>query len=165
MAIYNYCDWRFDGTYFNPLSSNQWYFFIYLYQHVKWRLWTRKMSLIIKKYCNLCRIKFNTYKFELAWYKAVPLGTRRCCDVESKSLMLIQRRNNVVCSVGWVAVVRLQFKWVKNYFRTCYSSANISHDEHCWQCSVVYLFDLLQTPLNCLFASVNIRSPWIMLIQ
>ena len=29
-----------------------------------------------------------------------PLGTRRCCDVESTSLTLIQRRNNVVCPVG-----------------------------------------------------------------
>ena len=26
-----------------------------------------------------------------------PLDTRRCCDVESTSLTLIQRRNNVVC--------------------------------------------------------------------
>ena len=29
-----------------------------------------------------------------------PPGTRRCCDVESTSLTLIQRRNNVVCPVG-----------------------------------------------------------------
>ena len=29
-----------------------------------------------------------------------PLGTQRCCDVESTSLTLIQRRNNVVCPVG-----------------------------------------------------------------
>ena len=29
-----------------------------------------------------------------------PLGTRRCCDVESTSLTLIQRRNNVVYTVG-----------------------------------------------------------------
>ena len=28
------------------------------------------------------------------------LGTRRCCDVESTSLTLIQRRNNVVCPGG-----------------------------------------------------------------
>ena len=28
-------------------------------------------------------------------------GTRRCCDVESTSLTLIQRRNNVVCPVGF----------------------------------------------------------------
>ena len=27
-------------------------------------------------------------------------GTRRCCDVESTSMTLIQRRNNVVCLVG-----------------------------------------------------------------
>ena len=31
---------------------------------------------------------------------AYPLGTRRCCDVESTSLTLIQRRINVVCPVG-----------------------------------------------------------------
>ena len=30
----------------------------------------------------------------------IPLGTRRCCDVESTSLTLIQRRNNVVYPVG-----------------------------------------------------------------
>ena len=29
------------------------------------------------------------------------LGTRRCCDVESMSLTLIQRRNNVVYPVAW----------------------------------------------------------------
>ena len=29
-----------------------------------------------------------------------PPNTRRCCDVESTSLTLIQRRNNVVCPVG-----------------------------------------------------------------
>ena len=29
-----------------------------------------------------------------------PLGTRRCCDVESTSMTLILRRNNVVCPVG-----------------------------------------------------------------
>ena len=29
-----------------------------------------------------------------------PLGTRQCCDVESTSLTLNQRRNNVVCPVG-----------------------------------------------------------------
>ena len=32
--------------------------------------------------------------------KQFPLGTRRCCDVESTSLTLIQRRNNVVCPLG-----------------------------------------------------------------
>ena len=29
------------------------------------------------------------------------LGTRVCCDVESTSMTLIQRRNNVVCPEGW----------------------------------------------------------------
>ena len=29
-----------------------------------------------------------------------PVGTRRCCDVESTSLTLIQRRNNVGCPAG-----------------------------------------------------------------
>ena len=32
-----------------------------------------------------------------------PLGTQRCCDVESTSLMLIQRLNSVVCPVGKAA--------------------------------------------------------------
>ena len=32
----------------------------------------------------------------------IPPGTRRCCDVESTSLTLIQRRNNVMCLVGWL---------------------------------------------------------------
>ena len=31
-----------------------------------------------------------------------PLGTRRCYDVESTSLTLIQRRSNVVCPLGTV---------------------------------------------------------------
>ena len=30
-----------------------------------------------------------------------PLGTRDCCDVQSTSMTLIQRRNNVVCPVGY----------------------------------------------------------------
>ena len=30
-----------------------------------------------------------------------PLGTQRCCDVESTSMMLIQRRNNILCA-QWV---------------------------------------------------------------
>ena len=34
-------------------------------------------------------------------YKKLPTGTRRLCDVESTSLTLIQRRNNVVCA-QWV---------------------------------------------------------------
>ena len=33
-------------------------------------------------------------------YTVYPLGTRRCCDVESTSTTLIQRPNNVVCPVG-----------------------------------------------------------------
>ena len=32
----------------------------------------------------------------------MPLGTRRCCDVESTSMTLIQRRNSVVCPAGCV---------------------------------------------------------------
>ena len=30
----------------------------------------------------------------------IPLYIRRCCDVESTALTLIQRRNNIVCPVG-----------------------------------------------------------------
>ena len=49
-----------------------------------------------------------------------PLGTRRCCDVESTSLTLIQRRNNVVCPVGGycsnrhTAVPRLALLWTRS---------------------------------------------------
>ena len=38
-----------------------------------------------------------------------PLGTRRCCDVESTSMTLIQRRNNVVCPVGKCVGCRVSF--------------------------------------------------------
>ena len=34
----------------------------------------------------------------------LPLGTGRCCGVESTSLTLIQRRNNVACPVGAVVI-------------------------------------------------------------
>ena len=33
-------------------------------------------------------------------YTYSPLGTPRVCDVESTSMKVIQRRNNVVCPVG-----------------------------------------------------------------
>ena len=33
-------------------------------------------------------------------YHSHPLGTRRCCDVESTSMTLIQCRSNVVCPLG-----------------------------------------------------------------
>ena len=33
-----------------------------------------------------------------------PLGTRRCCDVESTSLTLNQRCNNVMCLEGWLHI-------------------------------------------------------------
>ena len=37
-----------------------------------------------------------------AWLSVIiPLGTRHCRDVKSTPLALIQRRNNVVCPVGW----------------------------------------------------------------
>ena len=38
-----------------------------------------------------------------------PRGARRCCDVKSTSVTLIQRRNNVMCPVGGV----LMKKWNK----------------------------------------------------
>ena len=37
----------------------------------------------------------------MLWHSLCPLGTRRCYDVESASMTLIQRRNNVVCPVGY----------------------------------------------------------------
>ena len=39
----------------------------------------------------------------------IPLGTLLCCDVESTSLKLIHRRNNVVCLVGDVLAVGAHF--------------------------------------------------------
>ena len=33
-------------------------------------------------------------------YHSHPLGIRRCCDVESTSMTLIQCRNNIVCPLG-----------------------------------------------------------------
>ena len=40
-----------------------------------------------------------------------PLGTRLCCDVESTSLTLIQRRNNVCAqwkiSTGWCSIIKV----------------------------------------------------------
>ena len=44
--------------------------------------------------------------FQHSQAKIVPLGTRRCCDVESTSMTLIQRRNDVVCPVGLLLSVR-----------------------------------------------------------
>ena len=35
------------------------------------------------------------------WNRDLRLGTRRCCDVEATSKTLLQRRNNVVCPLGW----------------------------------------------------------------
>ena len=37
-------------------------------------------------------------------FEHYPLGTRRCCDVESTSMTLIQRRNNVVWRVGTLVI-------------------------------------------------------------
>ena len=49
------------------------------------------------------------------FYYHFPLGTWRCCDVESTSSTLIQRRNNVVCPVGWN--VRFQ-TWDKTWHKS-----------------------------------------------
>ena len=40
-----------------------------------------------------------------------PPNTRRCCDVESTSLTLLQRRNNVVCPVGRFPSARNVLYW------------------------------------------------------
>ena len=42
-----------------------------------------------------------------------PPGTRRCCDVESTSLTVIQRRNNAMCPAGspLVSIVGLEGEW------------------------------------------------------
>ena len=61
-------------------------------------------------------------------YKPSPLGTRRCCDVESTSMTLIQRRNNVVCPVGGDKNVKMRFS-VKRYLaggRNSRSTAQLS---------------------------------------
>ena len=47
---------------------------------------------------------FGLYGLYKIIQRCNPMGTRRCCDVESTSLTLIQRRNNVVCQVGMVNV-------------------------------------------------------------
>ena len=41
-----------------------------------------------------------------------PLGTRRCCDVESKLMTLIRRRNTVVCLVGSYSAVFITVLYV-----------------------------------------------------
>ena len=42
----------------------------------------------------------------------IPLDTRRCCDVELTSLTLIQRRNNVVCPVGYTILNSKAMKFI-----------------------------------------------------
>ena len=49
---------------------------------------------------NLCALCNTRQSIKQSNTHACPLGTRRFCDAEATSLTLIQRRNNVVCSVG-----------------------------------------------------------------
>ena len=55
-----------------------------------------------------------------------PLGTRRCCDVESTSLTLIQRRSNAVCPVGWWMV-----NWVVCYRFVADNSTEVLQRSNC----------------------------------
>ena len=49
----------------------------------------------------------NIVIFGNTWNSAFPLSTWRCCDVESTSMTLIQRRNNVVCPVGYRRLISI----------------------------------------------------------
>ena len=40
--------------------------------------------------------------YSMSWYLQLPLGTQRCCDIESTSLTLIYCLNNVVWPVGCI---------------------------------------------------------------
>ena len=51
----------------------------------------------MKNNINLCELLLTVVKIETD--NDNPPGTRRCCDVESTSMTLIIRRNNVVCLV------------------------------------------------------------------
>ena len=52
--------------------------------------------------------------------KFTPLGTRRCYDVESTSMTLMQRRNNVVCPVGQLEMTFSYEKLTPPKFRPTY---------------------------------------------
>ena len=56
---------------------------------------------------------------------AHPLSVRRCCDVESTSMTLIQRRNCVVCPVG-----RLNVSVFVHYLAVGYSGATGLQQDH-----------------------------------
>ena len=58
-----------------------------------------------------------------------PLGIRRCCDVASTSMTLIQRCNNVVCPVG-----------TTEYFVNC--SVSLFHVKLAWKSVFYYLIQL-----------------------
>ena len=57
----------------------------------------RRYEVIINYGNLLFNIISHTFEYAIG---PIPLGTRRCCDVESKSMTLIQRHNNVVCPGG-----------------------------------------------------------------
>ena len=59
----------------------------------------RQTAVTICSYC--CFFLHCSVQPILTWQGAIPLGTQRCWDVEST---LIQRRNNVVCPVGWCKI-------------------------------------------------------------
>ena len=53
-------------------------------------------------------VEYHTWSITvyIAVFNHFPLSSRRCCDVESTSMTLIQRRNNVVSSVGFAFQTR-----------------------------------------------------------
>ena len=53
-----------------------------------------------------------------------PLGTQRCCDVESTSVTLIQRRNNVVCPVGDLLVSNV-YSWSNKVLQLSHNIVSI----------------------------------------
>ena len=68
------------------------------------KLKSRELSYLITEHIIITNnsIIFSGIWFDLklAWNR-IPLGTRRCYDVESASLALLQRRINVMCPVGY----------------------------------------------------------------
>ena len=49
----------------------------------------------------LCEVIVTTFHFRVGGPDIIPLGTQRCRDVESTSVTLIHRRNNVVYPAGY----------------------------------------------------------------
>ena len=63
------------------------------------------------------RALFFSARFSYHGLTCIPLGTGHCCDVESTSTTLFQRRNNVLCLVGCYVIYKNNiFLAVSNMF-------------------------------------------------